>query len=56
VEQPPADFEPVLVDLTSISLNDLDILDESPLADCLRRLRDDVQNDTTIVAGFQSAL
>jgi FXSXX-COOH protein len=46
-----------LPDLTSVALDDLRRLDESPLAHALRRLRREIENNGTVIAaGFESAI
>jgi FXSXX-COOH protein len=50
----PNDFGDVLIDVTGLSLRDVDAMDESSLAEALRRVLDEEQ--TGPVAGFQSKI
>lgn len=43
-----------LIDVTGLSLGDLEAIDESTIAQALRRMLDDVQAEP--VAGFQSKI
>jgi FXSXX-COOH protein len=49
-------FESDLVDLTGVNLADLPDLDNPVLAATLRRIRDEADNPSEAVAGFQSSL
>ena len=48
--------EPVLVDLTQVSLRQLSVLGDSVLARSLRRLLAEADNPPEAIAGFQSSV
>jgi FXSXX-COOH protein len=50
----PDHFGDVLIDVTGLSLRDVDAMDESSLAEALRRVLDDVQ--PAAVASFTSKI
>ncbi len=56
---PTGDAEPtwqsVMVDVSGMSLTELDQQDDSVLAHCLRRLADDLARPGEPIAGFNSA-
>lgn len=53
---PLLDHETDLVDLTGLPLSQVMTMDESVLAQSLRRLAHDVDQQENIIAGFQSFL
>jgi FXSXX-COOH protein len=52
----PASSDTMLVDLTKVSLVDLDIAQDTALAHCLTKLREELEGGLPIVAGFNSML
>jgi FXSXX-COOH protein len=55
----PTDWESGLTDVSDMSLEELGSLldgDESPLANSLRRVADELADNTEQIAGFNSAL
>jgi FXSXX-COOH protein len=53
MQDKPDDFGAGLIDVTGLSLHDLDAISESSLADALRQVLGDDQSEP--VAGFQSS-
>ncbi|WP_442790416.1 FxSxx-COOH cyclophane-containing RiPP peptide [Nonomuraea sp. NBC_01738] len=53
--QPP-DIDSALLDLSGVTVADLDALDSGALAECLRRVLGDHDRRQDVVAGFQSSI
>jgi FXSXX-COOH protein len=57
MDDPAVDLETELVDLTGVTLSELRVLGDTPLAQSLRRIMEESRSDpSSVVSGFESSI